>query len=315
MTCSYFKLLKVCDILWPVWHCFGAAPFSSPNAISLLHLWKSMLQTLGTPSTILIPETCFHLHLHVYMTQWMVGKWFWLILPKSSTFRLRSHEEKMFIAFWRCLRRNNFNSNAVLKRSVGRAKDRCGIGWCRFSLAEADKHWNWPHSWLVLWDGPGCDLSPLKKGDLGNWKVTNMSTCRRWLSSACWVQRQLRFSQSAMECRHGQIDRSQMFWFQILSWTRNGMTMHPWHCIALVYLPADRGAMCFDCKRSSPGAFECPLVLSDQVGAVAKGSGLFLRWNCVRSAEISWDWQIPNVDIFRLMYYTWVLRIEMVGGV
>ena len=56
-----------------------------------------------------------------------------------------------------------------------------------------------------------------------------------------------------------------------------GMTMHPWHCIALVYLHVDRGAMCFDWKRSSPGAIEFPPVLSDQVGAVAKGSGLLSR--------------------------------------
>ena len=53
-------------------------------------------------------------------------------------------------------------------------------------------------------------LSDTRFWDLGNWKVTNMSTCRRWLSSACWVQRQLWFSQSARECRRGQIDRSQI---------------------------------------------------------------------------------------------------------
>lgn len=55
--------------------------------------------------------------------------------------------------------------NAVLKRSAGTAKDRmdrCGIGWCRCSLA-ADKADNLTgtetglHTWLVLWDGPASD--------------------------------------------------------------------------------------------------------------------------------------------------------------
>ena len=107
MTCPHFKvLLQVCNNLGPVWNSWGSPSFTSPNSISLLHL-------------------------HVYTTQWMVGKWF--CISKSSAFRLRSCEEKMVIAFWRFLRTNNFNSNAVLKRT---AKDVCvALVDAGFSLA------------------------------------------------------------------------------------------------------------------------------------------------------------------------------------
>ena len=139
------------------------------------------------------PETCFHLHLHTYTTQWMVGKWF--CISKSSAFRLRSCEEKMFIAFWRFLRRNNFNSPT----RCWNAQPRTGVALvdAGFSLVAdaADRLTRTEtglHTWLVLWD-----VSPLKKvrfrrqiWDLGNGRVTR-STCRMNLCARCIGQTHL----------------------------------------------------------------------------------------------------------------------------
>ena len=148
MTCPHFKV-------GPVWN-FGAAP---------LHL--SQLNFIAASLETMIPETCFHLHLHVYTTQWMVGKWF--CISKSSAFRLRSCEEKMFIAFWRFLGETTSIPtrwwNALL------AQPRAGVALvdAGFSLAadRADRLTSTEtglHTWLVLWDGP----------------ASHAVTCLRW---------------------------------------------------------------------------------------------------------------------------------------
>ena len=128
--------------------------FTSPNSISLLHLWKTMLQTLGTLSTLLIPETCFHLHLHVYTTQSIVGKWF--CISKSSAFRLRSCE--MFIAFWRFLGEKTSIPTRCWNALLAQPRTGVALVDAGFSLAadRADRLTSTEtglHTWLVLWDG------------------------------------------------------------------------------------------------------------------------------------------------------------------